>query len=361
MNWLFVRIAKWVKMGRYEKPLFVFKLQNDTPYPLTWIRRIDQILPNLKAPIRHLAPLPPREQRHPFLRYQGLEYTDADIADFEERMVMEHRDDAGVVVFTSRAWGRLFGTRGPLVWELIMEFLSTLRFGEVLLDLDAPELHTEEEMESLVLLDFLGPPTSYNLIRDPVLRLYHRIMAHIIAGRSQAPEKVTVTDLFYLRELDVRSFVAQLAEHFGLLTAEILGGLMVIAPELLIIGMGELVRLQICIEVDDTWAWVAMGPERQPDVAAGAPGVAQDAPIVDEGGQADPAPVQAPPPPPAAARTMPQRMARLEEDVHEIRRTLAEQREVLIFLRIYHGPRERNIDEYWWRIYKSGDLEVLES
>ncbi|GJZ91477.1 hypothetical protein Tco_0663404 [Tanacetum coccineum] len=25
------------------------------------------------------------------------------------------------------------------------------------------------------------------------------------------------------------------------------------------------------------------------------------------------------------------------------------------------SPRERNIDEYWWRIYKSGDLEVLES
>ncbi|GJS77778.1 hypothetical protein Tco_0727659 [Tanacetum coccineum] len=24
-------------------------------------------------------------------------------------------------------------------------------------------------------------------------------------------------------------------------------------------------------------------------------------------------------------------------------------------------PRERNIDEYWWRIYKSGDLEMLES
>ncbi|GJT09026.1 hypothetical protein Tco_0843488 [Tanacetum coccineum] len=23
--------------------------------------------------------------------------------------------------------------------------------------------------------------------------------------------------------------------------------------------------------------------------------------------------------------------------------------------------RERNIDEYWWRVYKSGDLEVLES
>ncbi|GJT04792.1 hypothetical protein Tco_0839254, partial [Tanacetum coccineum] len=73
-----------------------------------------------------VAPLPPREQRHLFFRYQGLEYTDADIANFEERMVMEHRDVASVVVFTSRAWGRLFDTRGPLVWELILEFLSTL-------------------------------------------------------------------------------------------------------------------------------------------------------------------------------------------------------------------------------------------
>ncbi|GKG51931.1 hypothetical protein Tco_0544569, partial [Tanacetum coccineum] len=49
----------------------------------------------------------------------------------------------------------------------------------------------------------------------------------------------------------------------------------------------------------------------------GAPRVTQDAPVIDEGGQADPAPVHAPPPPPAAARTMPQKMARLEEDMHE--------------------------------------------
>ncbi|GJS56946.1 hypothetical protein Tco_0651730 [Tanacetum coccineum] len=111
-----------------------------------------------------MAPLPPREQRHPFLRYQGLEYTHADIANFKDSTVMmpglyyslveigggylilgdhwfgsSNRNDAGVVVFTSRAWGRLFETRGPLVWELILEFLSTLRFGKVLLDLDAPD------------------------------------------------------------------------------------------------------------------------------------------------------------------------------------------------------------------------------
>ncbi|GJW75662.1 kinase-like domain-containing protein [Tanacetum coccineum] len=93
--------------------------------------------------------------------------------------------------------------------------------------------------------------------------------------------------------------------------------------------MVALVRLQICEEIDDTWAWVALGPERQPDAATSAPGATEGASVVDEGDQAIPTPVQALPPPPAAARTMPQRMARLEEDVHEIRRALAEQREVI--------------------------------
>ncbi|GKD06198.1 hypothetical protein Tco_1181172 [Tanacetum coccineum] len=72
--------------------------------------------------------------------------------------------------------------------------------------------------------------------------------------------------------------------------------------ELPIIDMAELVRLKICIEIDNTWAWVAMGPERKPDATTGAPGVAQDAPA---------------------------RMDRLEKDVHEIRGVLAEQREVI--------------------------------
>ncbi|GJW63168.1 hypothetical protein Tco_0115052 [Tanacetum coccineum] len=170
--------------------------------------------------------------------------------------------------------------------------------------------------------DFLSTTPSYTVIRDLILRLCHRLITCSIAGRSQAPKKVTVTYLFYLRGMDVRSvnvlyllarylrlfavgrkngahisggkFVARLADHFGLLTVEILGGLTVIAPELLVIDMAELVRLQISVELDDTWAWVAMGPERQPDAVAGAPADAKDAPIVDEGGQADPAPVQAP-------------------------------------------------------------------
>ncbi|GKG59169.1 hypothetical protein Tco_0602878, partial [Tanacetum coccineum] len=68
-----------------------------------------------------------------------------------------------------------------------------------------------------------------------------------------------------------------MAQHFGLLTTEILGGLTVIALELPMIDMPELVRLQICVQLDYTWAWVAMGPERQPDAMAGAPAVAKDA------------------------------------------------------------------------------------
>ncbi|GKD03116.1 hypothetical protein Tco_1178090, partial [Tanacetum coccineum] len=37
----------------------------------------------------------------------------------------------------------------------------------------------------------------------------------------------------------------------------------------------------ICEELDDTWSWVALGPKRQQVAAAGAPEVAEDAPIVD--------------------------------------------------------------------------------
>ncbi|GKB44463.1 hypothetical protein Tco_0889405 [Tanacetum coccineum] len=234
----------------------------------------------------------------------------------DARMLIEHHDDGGVVVFTSRAWRRLFDIRGLLVRELILEFLSTLRFGESESERMIPgkgDLHNYWRSISTD-GDFLGPPPFYTLIRDLVLRLCHRMMAHSIAGRSQAPEKVTVTDLFYLRGLDVGSFIARLSKHFGLLTEERLQGLTVIIRELLVIDMAELVRLQICKEIDDTWA--------------GAPGAAEDAPVVDEGNQAILVPVQEPqqppPPPPAAGRTMPQRLGRLEEEVHGLRQDFME-------------------------------------
>ncbi|GJY54904.1 hypothetical protein Tco_0446568 [Tanacetum coccineum] len=242
--------------------------------------------------------LPLRDQRQQYLRYEGLQYIDDDIADFKmrlariyrkevhrvqvfdfgglpkliaeglsARMLIEHKDAQGVSLFTSRAWRRIFDIKGPLVHELILEFFSTFRFGEAILDLDtlgalqfqlggarrrlswrqfilALGLHTDKEMQTI----FPWHSPILTNIRDPILRLCHRLKAYSIGGRSQAPEKVTVTDLFYLRGMEIGSvnipyllarylrffaagrksealisggqFVARLAEHFRLLTEE---------------------------------------------------------------------------------------------------------------------------------------------
>nr|GEW91311.1 hypothetical protein [Tanacetum cinerariifolium] len=106
--------------------------------------------------------------------------------------------------------------------------------------------------------DFLGIALSYIAIWDSILRLCHRLIACSIARRSQAHEK----------------------------------GLTVISLELSIIDMAELVRLEICMKVDDTWAWVAVRLKRHPDAEGGAPRVAQDAPAIDEGVQAVSTPMQ---------------------------------------------------------------------
>nr|GEZ41339.1 reverse transcriptase domain-containing protein [Tanacetum cinerariifolium] len=232
--------------------------------------------------------LPPAIQRQLFLRYQGLEYSDADIADFKSRLakiyrreIHRYREDQGQSVFTSKAWGRLFDIRGPLVHQLILEFYSTFR-----------------------------------------------LIACSIVGRSQTPKKVIVTDLFYLTGMDVDS-----------VNVPYLLGMTVITPTLPVTHIAKLVRLQIYVEIDDTWAWVAMGPERQPDVAADAPAVAEDAPAVDKSDQVVPAsvhaPQQPPPPPPVAVRTIPQRLGRLEEDVQGQRRDVGS----------LHGLLERSMTD----------------
>ncbi|GJV41073.1 hypothetical protein Tco_1419513, partial [Tanacetum coccineum] len=131
----------------------------------------------------------------------------------------------------------------------------------------------------------------------------------------QAPEKVTTTDQFYLRSMDRGAanvpyplaqylfrhaegrksgarlsrghFIGRLAHHFGLVSDDRLRGLSIVTRELPIIDMGELVKLKIYMEIGDDWAWVAPGPERQPDVMAGPPRADEDAPAVYEGAQAD--------------------------------------------------------------------------
>ncbi|GJW49177.1 hypothetical protein Tco_0090528 [Tanacetum coccineum] len=215
--------------------------------------------------------LPPRDQRHQYLRFEGLEYTNDDIADFEERL------------------GKIYsrGVHRVQVYDFsglttkMAEGLS----GRMLME------HTDAQRQSVF--------TSHAWRR--LFEAGYRLIACNIAGRSQAPEKVTMTYLFYLRGMDVGSvnipyllawylrrfssgrkcgamifrgqFVARLADHFGLLAEQRLHGLTVI---------------------------VAPGPERQPDATAGAPKVAEGTLDVDEGAQAVPSIVQAPQPPTSA-------------------------------------------------------------
>ncbi|GKC15380.1 hypothetical protein Tco_1012162 [Tanacetum coccineum] len=272
----------------------------------TWNYLNNRMLLNL---IKNLYGSPPRDQRNQYLIFEVLGYTDAGIIDFKERlgriydrkihrvqvfdfwgltalmaeglngrMLMEHRDAQGQSVLTSRAWRMLFEIRGPLAHELILEFFSTLRFREEVLDLDT-----------------VGG-----------LQLCHKLIACSIARRSQAPEKVTVTNLFYLRRVDVGSdnIPYLLARYLRLFASGRKHGAMISG---------------------------APGPERQQVVAAGALEVVEGAADVDEGDQAVLEPVQAPQPPETGpARTMEQRLARLEEDVHGIRGALGEQREARV-------------------------------
>ncbi|GJX39287.1 hypothetical protein Tco_0252590 [Tanacetum coccineum] len=257
------------------------------------------------TPIRLMAPLPPRDQRHLWLYYQDL----------AKRMRMVYTRDDGQEVFVSHAWRRLFEIRAPLVHEFLLKFFSTWIGDEM--GLYAAGLHTAEEMaedrfgaywlgservipdkgdlsdywvEISSGRDFLRGAPSYTYIKDPVWRLCHRLISYNISGRRQAPEKVTATDLFYLRSIDREAanvsyllaqylfgypegrksgarlsgghFIRCLGHHFGLVSDDGLRGLSIMTREIPLIDTGELVKLNIYIEIGDDWAWVAPGPER---------------------------------------------------------------------------------------------------
>nr|GEU53390.1 hypothetical protein [Tanacetum cinerariifolium] len=142
-----------------------------------------------------------------------------------DKLSMDYTEDGGQVVFTSHAWRRMFEVRSPLIRELMLKFFNTCRFTDIELGLDemASERFGAYWAGSLRVLatkadlrdywteisstsDFMTGVPSYTAIRDPLKRLCHRLIAFNISGRSQAPEKVTATDLFYLRNMDQGQF-----------------------------------------------------------------------------------------------------------------------------------------------------------
>ncbi|GKB95674.1 hypothetical protein Tco_0981811 [Tanacetum coccineum] len=212
---------------------------------------------DITQPSRNMAPLPYRDQRHPWLRYQveGFDFaglTEGMRQTLGDRLRMIYTKDEGEKLFTSHAWRRLFEIKAPLVREFILEFFSTCRMSDTKMGLDVVDtlcfqlggarrrmtwrqfilalgLDTEEEMaeagfgaywqgsermipdkgdlrdywmEISSYRDFLGSAPSYVFIRDPVRRLCHKMIACSISSRGQAPEKVTGVDLFYLCSMD---------------------------------------------------------------------------------------------------------------------------------------------------------------
>nr|GEU71493.1 hypothetical protein [Tanacetum cinerariifolium] len=146
----------------------------------------------------------------------GRQVNRVNILDFEEltsemrqdlavRLRMVYTRGKGQLVFASHARMRLFWIQAPLIREFILEFLSTCRMSDIKMELDAPE-------------------------------------------------KVIEVDLFDLRSTDRGT--ANIPHLLGL------RGLQVVTHELLLIDLHELGRLNICSRFGDTWAWVALGPER---------------------------------------------------------------------------------------------------
>ncbi|GJY96183.1 hypothetical protein Tco_0512544 [Tanacetum coccineum] len=257
--------------------------------------------------------LPPRDQRYTFLKFEGLEYTDVDIADFEERlgkiygrgvhwlqvfdfggltaemveglsgrMLMDHRDAQGQSVFTSRAWRWLFKIRGPLVHELILEFFNTFRFGETVLDLDtvgALQFQLDGAKRRMSWREFI---LAMGLQIAEEMR-FARFRTYWAKSARQIPKKGDLS-AYWRGILFEGDFLGVDVDSVNIpyLYAWYLRRFALGRKRGAMISGGQF----ICNELDDTWAWVASGPERQPDAAAGAPEVAEGDSDVDEGTQA---------------------------------------------------------------------------
>ncbi|GJW24444.1 ty3-gypsy retrotransposon protein [Tanacetum coccineum] len=213
-----------------------------------------------------MAPLPAADQRHPWLRYQVKEYTEGIIHSYEQRLeTICSRPVNRVYVLDFE--GLTLGMRQALAVRLRMvytregkQFLSTCKMSDTEMGLDVADT---------LCFQLEGHAPSYVLIRDPVRRLCHKMIAYSISGRGQTPEK------YLFRHAEGRKsrarlsrghFIGRLAMHFGLVSDEGLRGLQVVTQEIPLIDLHELERLNICSRFGETWAWAPppLPPAPQP-------------------------------------------------------------------------------------------------
>ncbi|GJU38519.1 hypothetical protein Tco_1191476 [Tanacetum coccineum] len=86
-----------------------------------------------------MAPLPHRDPRHPWLRYQVDRYDEGIVRSYEQRLETIWGRPVNRVLFTSHAWRMLFEVRASLVRELMMEFFSIYRISDIEMGLDVAD------------------------------------------------------------------------------------------------------------------------------------------------------------------------------------------------------------------------------
>nr|GEU56843.1 hypothetical protein [Tanacetum cinerariifolium] len=200
-----------------------------------------------------MAPLPPRDQRHPWLRYQVDGYTEDIMHTFEQRLE---------TIFGRR----LFKIRGPLVQEFILEFLSTCMMSDTEMGLDVTDtlcFHLGGARRRMTWRQFilaLGFHTAdemakdapfYVYIRDPMRRLCNRMISLAFLVEDRHLRRHTKGRKSGAR-LSRGHSIGCLAAYFCLVSNEGLTGLLVITHELLMIDLHELARLNISVRLGDT-------------------------------------------------------------------------------------------------------------
>nr|GEU64667.1 hypothetical protein [Tanacetum cinerariifolium] len=136
----------------------------------------------------NMTPLPLTDQRHLWLRYEGLEYTNADIMDFERRLkrIYDRQVHRIQVLDFDTLTEEM---KGALADRLRMEYTDAQGHGE-----NTREIADRGDLSAYWIGisfdgDFLSAFPSYTLIRDRLMRLFHRLIAFSIARRSQPPKK----------------------------------------------------------------------------------------------------------------------------------------------------------------------------
>ncbi|GJR51167.1 hypothetical protein Tco_1401688 [Tanacetum coccineum] len=198
----------------------------ETEYPTILNNKVQYAVLDTSLYGVDMAPLPHRDLRHPWLRYQVEGYDEGIIHSYEQGF----RDDIGLHTEEEMTEARFVA-----YWQ-----------GSERVIPDKGHLRNYW-MEISSDRDILGPAPSYVFIRDPVRRLCHRMIACTHYLFRYAEGRKSGARLFE------GYFIGHLADYIGLVSDQGLRGLSVVT--------------------------------KRP--AAGGPGAAEDAPIVDECAQAD--------------------------------------------------------------------------